>query len=149
MMKSGTLKRALGLFIALGFAAFVVGCGGSTPEATPMGDIEIIEPAFGSQLERGQALYAANCAGCHGANGEGLGPFPALNGSQHAYKHPDWEFVQLIKEGRNSMPAFGSKLSDAEIVDLIARLKAWWGPGQLSEQRDLCLLLPPPTPIPD
>ncbi|MEM8490076.1 MAG: DUF1592 domain-containing protein [Pseudomonadota bacterium] len=33
----------------------------------------------GNQLVRGQALFADQCAGCHGASGEGTADFPPLN----------------------------------------------------------------------
>jgi mono/diheme cytochrome c family protein len=131
-------------------ASILVACGEavqSPQTGTPDESIAVIEPAFGSQLERGTALYDANCAGCHGKNGEGLGPFPPLNSTQHAYKHPDWELIALIRDGQNSMPKFRDKLTEEEMIDIIARVKAWWGPGELSEQRQLCLLVPEPTPM--
>ncbi len=134
---------ALALLIPL-----VVACGEAvSPTPTPL--IAVIEPAFGAQLASGQALFGQYCAGCHGQSGEGLGPFPALNSGLHAYKHPDWELIELIKGGRNGMPAFGTQLSDDEIITIIARIKAWWGPGELSAQREICLLSPGPTPTPE
>jgi mono/diheme cytochrome c family protein len=126
----------------------VVACGeASSPTATPEPEIAVIEPAFGTQLARGQQLYGTYCASCHGQSGEGLGPFPALNGGQHAFSHADWEIIAQIKNGKNAMPAFAAQLSDQDIVDIIARVKAWWGPGQLSEQRQICLINPPPTAV--
>jgi len=126
----------------------VVACGeAASPTATPA--IVVIEPAFGSQLARGQELYGTYCASCHGQSGEGLGPFPALNGGQHAFSHADWELIEQIEKGKNAMPAFDAQLSDQDVVDIIARVKAWWGPGQLSEQRQICFIKLPPTPVPD
>ena len=137
--------RGFVLLLALLVPA-IVACGQAiSPTTTP--EIAIIEPAFGSQLARGQELYAANCASCHGQNGEGLGPFPALNSGQHAYSHPDWEYFVLIENGKNAMPGFKGRLNNEQMTDIIARMKAWWGPGQLSEQRQLCLLVPPPTVV--
>jgi len=60
----------------------VAACGGSTPppagpegESTPApaaGAAEAAPPAtFAEQVARGQELYGAKCAGCHGAAGEG------------------------------------------------------------------------------
>jgi cytochrome c6 len=138
--------RAIVWTLALLLPALVA-CGQAitTPPAV---NVAVIEPAFGSQLASGQELFGTYCAGCHGQSGEGLGPFPALNNGLHAYKHPDWELIALIKDGKNAMPGFNGKLSDEQIIDIIARVKAWWGPGQLSEQRELCVLSPGPTPTP-
>ena len=141
-------KRLIVIVIVVLIPALIA-CGDAinpTPAATA---VPYIEPAFGSQLADGQALFGQYCAGCHGQNGEGLGPFPALNSAQHAYAHPDWEFIALIKQGRNGMPPFADKLSDEQITLIISRIKAWWDPGKQSEQRELCLLYPAPTPTPD
>ena len=138
------MKRWLWGIIAAGTLA---ACG-NPDQPIPETTVSVIEPAFGSQLERGSALYDTNCAGCHGQNGEGVGPFPPLNSTQHAFKHPDWELIALIRDGKNAMPSFHGKLTEAEMIDIIARVKAWWGPGELSEQRQLCILSPAPTPAP-
>lgn len=47
----------------------------------------------GGQLDRGSQLYAADCATCHGANGEGQADryFPRLAGQHYRY---------LLREGR-------------------------------------------------
>ncbi len=37
-------------------------------------------PAGSGTPEQGAAIYAANCAACHGANGEGKPPYPQLLG---------------------------------------------------------------------
>jgi mono/diheme cytochrome c family protein len=74
----------------------------------------------------GIALYARNCAGCHGENGEGkLGPALANSGFQRAATD---EFVAAtIVRGRagTPMPAFGRdsvnylKLTADEVLDLV------------------------------
>jgi mono/diheme cytochrome c family protein len=144
VIKRNNWRWIVGLLVLL--LPVMVACSeASSPTATP--EIAVIEPAFGTQLARGQQLYGTYCASCHGQSGEGMGPFPALNSGQHAYSHADWEIIAQIKNGKNAMPAFATQLSDQDIVDIIARVKAWWGPGQLSEQRQVCLLKPPPTPV--
>jgi len=58
-----------------------------------------------------KALYATNCAVCHGANKQGGGNFPSLVGINKKYSTE--QFVTLIAGGRRMMPAF-RQLSDAE-----------------------------------
>jgi cytochrome c553 len=63
---------------------------------------------------------AASCAGCHGANGEGKNPFPALAGK------PESEFVQAMqdyKSGKRSNPvmkSIASGLADQDVANLAA-----------------------------
>jgi mono/diheme cytochrome c family protein len=60
----------------------------------------------------GQLLYTANCALCHGANGEG-GSGPALVGNARA---ADVANVQnIITYGRGLMPGFSATLSPEQI----------------------------------
>lgn len=95
-----------------------------------------------SQLELGKKVFAANCAACHGAEGQGLAedwrkpgadgayPPPPLNGTAHAWHHPVSTLIRTINEGGiplgGKMPAFGDQLSDAEKTALIARINDWW-----------------------
>ena len=64
----------------------------------------------------GDALYAQNCAVCHGASGGG-GSGPNLTGESL-----DGEVVQVILSGEDEMQAFGDVLSDQEIADILAWL---------------------------
>ena len=70
--------------------------------------------------ERGEAIYARDCAGCHGANGEGAAG-PAL--AEHLEQHTEEAIVERILEGARGMPAFG-ELADADIADLLGFLYA-------------------------
>jgi len=58
----------------------------------------------------GQALFAQNCAVCHGANGEKIAGW---KGKVKKLTHAQIE--QIIRNGRAGMPAFGAKLTDAQI----------------------------------
>jgi len=62
----------------------------------------------------GQAIYEANCARCHGPDGEG-GQGPALgNGEVEGHLSLD-EQIDVITNGRNAMPAWEDSLSEEEI----------------------------------
>jgi cytochrome c553 len=70
-------------------------------------------------VEAGKAKAAA-CVGCHGANGQGVPPNPALKG-----KTED-EFVEAMKDYKSGkrnnavMKAFAAPLNDQDIANLAA-----------------------------
>ena len=101
-------------------------------------------------VSRGQELFAANCATCHGAGGEGQSdwhitkadgtlPAPPLNGDGHTWHHGDGLLYRIVSEGgqtlegsaytsfKSAMPAFGERLSHEEIVAVLTYLKSLWG----------------------
>jgi mono/diheme cytochrome c family protein len=86
----------------------------------------IFSPAF-SQTP-GADTYKQSCATCHGADGQSKTPvgqaMKAANLKDPAIAHlSDEELLAIIKNGKNSMPAFGSRLSDAQINAVIAHLR--------------------------
>ena len=64
-----------------------------------------------------KALYATNCAVCHGPNRQGGGNFPTLIGVNKKYTTES--FLALIAGGRRMMPAF-KQLSEGERKALAA-----------------------------
>lgn len=77
----------------------------------------------------GEKVYAANCAGCHQAKGEGMPPvFPALDGSKivNGSKEAAINIVMNGKEG-TAMPAFGKQMSDTDIAAVITYTRNAWG----------------------
>ncbi|WP_051363393.1 c-type cytochrome [Deinococcus murrayi] len=81
--------------------------------------------------QAGQTVFASNCAGCHGANGQGaFGPsLVAADGPK------SWtlaQFTTTLREGRTperelapTMPRYSeAQLSDAQILDLHAYIKS-------------------------
>ena len=97
---------------------------------------------YGSdQLDKGGQLFQQLCASCHGANAEltidwkktdsnGKYPPPPLNGTAHAWHHSLQQLKQTIKSGGvplgGVMPAFESKLSDADIDAVISYFQSKW-----------------------
>lgn len=108
-------------------------------------------------INKGQEIYLANCAACHGANGEGQNPqaplqrdetgrFPAPphNENGHTWHHDDDLLIQIIKEGGmgdeknfHEMPAFGDKLNDEDINAVLAFIKTLWSDEQRESQRKI------------
>jgi len=69
---------------------------------------------------QGKALFAANCAACHGATGEG-GIGPDLTDENFEYGHNLDGISTTIRQGRpGGMPAFGNRFSKDEIDSLAA-----------------------------
>lgn len=110
-------------------------------------------------VARGQALYAAHCAGCHGANGEGqhasaegasVPLAPPHDASGHTWQHPDFALIQLTKSGESTlacrsldesgMPRFERALNDRQILDILSYIKSTWPPEIRAEQDKINLL---------
>ena len=142
MKNHGITLRRLALALALLSVSltFVVACNsapamdGSTPTPTPPTGLEI---------------FAATCATCHGADGEGqpdwhirnpdgLLPAPPLNGDGHTWHHADGLLYRIVSQGgqlwedpdlpqfKSGMPAFGAQLTHDEIVAVLEYIKSLW-----------------------
>ena len=75
----------------------------------------------------GATLYKM-CVVCHGANGSGETPAgKSLKArdlrSAAVQKKTDLELTKIIAGGKGSMPAFGKKMSTAEIQAVIAHIR--------------------------
>jgi mono/diheme cytochrome c family protein len=78
-------------------------------------------------LESGRAIYAAQCAFCHRANGVGMPPqTPALAGNRQL--HDTELVVRTIHFGRGAMPAF-PHLSTDDIAAVASYIRSNWGNG--------------------
>ena len=69
-------------------------------------------------MELGENVYAAQCATCHQADGQGLAPaFPALAGSGIA-NGPLSDNIEIVLNGRDgtAMQAWGNMLSESDIA---------------------------------
>lgn len=67
----------------------------------------------------GDEIYRISCAPCHGADLRGRSG-PALGGDDAPSIGLDRSyFVETITKGRGRMPAFGSRLSDAQIERVV------------------------------
>lgn len=71
-------------------------------------------------------VYKSKCAGCHGANGEGKAAMKTKPVKDYA-SLSDTDLTDAItngKKGTPPMPAYKGKLTDAQIKDLVAAIKA-------------------------
>jgi mono/diheme cytochrome c family protein len=98
----------------------------------------IINAAQGTSIQRGQTLFAQNCAPCHGEFGEG-GPNPAnpneiiapIGTAEFLNTRDDSTLFQIISQGQPNlgMSPFGSAnggtLDDDQINAIVAYLRSW------------------------
>lgn len=78
-------------------------------------------------MAEGEKEFVARCAACHQANGQGLPPtFPALAGSAVA-QGPAADHINVVRFGKNVMPAFGKALSPKVIAAIVTYERNAWG----------------------
>lgn len=94
-----------------------------------------------AQVAKGEKLFAANCAVCHGLKAQktinwrqklpnGHYTPPPLNGSAHAWHHTFAQFINQIDNGGvqygGTMPAFKGVFTDEEKKDIISYFQSFW-----------------------
>jgi len=77
----------------------------------------------------GAALYKAKCAACHAADGSGqtpMGKSMKLRDLRSAdvQKQTDRELYDWTADGKGKMPAYKTKLTEADINALVAHMRA-------------------------
>ena len=135
-------------FLLCGVVALLLGCGDSAPFSALSGQPQIdhktglVKRNFDqAQIKRGESVYAANCVGCHGPNGEatpdwrkpspdGKYPPPPLDSTAHAWHHSTEVLKKTILKGTppdiGSMPAWEGKLTEQQVDDVIVWIKSLW-----------------------
>ena len=77
------------------------------------------EPDDSAAATTGKEIFTANCARCHGPDGEG-GVGPRLAGTV-VVEYPDSEDqAAVIRDGRGSMPSFRNRLTPEQISEVVA-----------------------------
>lgn len=115
-------KIVIGLILTLFIVAFIPAYWATEPSRQEAARERFLSEA----IERGSELYATQCAGCHGAGGQG-GVGSALRGTQL----PDDALTKRITRGipGTAMPAFGTEeggpLREHQIADLVTFIKNW------------------------
>ncbi len=139
------VSTGLVLLVAAGIYLNVARAGGADGLQMPS-DVDIAA---------GAALYAENCAACHGANLEGQEdwrspgddgrlPPPPHDETGHTWHHGDQLLFEYTKLGGRAlmaaqglefdsgMPSFGDQLSDQEIWNILGYIKSTW-PERIQE----------------
>ena len=139
-------ERSVRRFLALlaltaGLALSAVGC--SQSESGGASGIS----ASGTTQTSGAQIFAARCAVCHGAQGQGAAnwkirdedgrlPPPPLNGDGHTWHHADGVLYRIVRDGGadfgasggsgSNMPSFGETLGREQIVEVLEYIKTLW-----------------------
>jgi mono/diheme cytochrome c family protein len=140
--------------IMIATVAVLVAAGGAAAWLRLRPGAGLADPNDTAQVAQGRAVYAAQCASCHGADLEGQPdwrvrrpngrlPAPPHDASGHTWHHPDKALFEITRDGiaalapkgyESDMPAFGPKLSDAEIWAVIAYIKSRW-PAEIRKRQ--------------
>lgn len=104
-------------------------------------DTAAAPPTADRPVVSGGAVYQQQCATCHGADGQGLaGSFPPLSRTEWVMGDTD-RLVRILLHGLQGpmevretryngvMPAFGQRLSDAEIAAVLTYVRTSWANG--------------------
>src|SRR5579863_4737734 len=70
------------------------------------------------------ATYKAKCAMCHGPDGKGGKMGTRDFASPEVKAETDAQLTDIITKGKGKMPAYGEKLKDTEIKDLVAHIRS-------------------------
>ena len=139
--------------LALGALAVVV-VAWAPWDAEPTGRADAGDSAL---VARGLAVYAEQCASCHGARLEGQPnwrerkpdgklPAPPHDDSGHSWHHADAQLFAITKFGlepyapkgyRSDMPAYKDVLPDADIWAVLAYIKSRWSAENRARQASI------------
>jgi len=77
----------------------------------------------------GEGVYKAKCAGCHGADGAGTTAAGKATKardfcSDEVKKESDDDWISIIVKGKNKMPSYDKKVTEAEIKDVVAYIRS-------------------------
>ena len=122
--------------------AALVGCGKKSEnttqqtQATPSGQNSSAPAAGGTTPsaagDLGAQVYSQRCALCHGPTGHGDGPAAASlnpkprNHTDGSYMNSrtDDQLLEVIRNGKGAMPAWGKTLSDEEIHAVLKHVRS-------------------------
>ncbi|MEQ8443144.1 MAG: c-type cytochrome [Alphaproteobacteria bacterium] len=116
---------------------------------------QLLFPDDPTMAALGQIIYDAECASCHGANLEGQEdwrtrrpdgrlPAPPHDETGHTWHHSDRHLFEITKFGvqhfagadyPSDMPAYGDRLTDAEIIAVLSYIKSTW-PEDIRRRHD-------------
>jgi mono/diheme cytochrome c family protein len=111
------------------------------PDAPPYRRDNLVSEMLvqGDESKRGAAVYIDNCNACHRSDGLGYDRvFPALAGNTVVQTEDPTSLIHIVLEGGKLpglkrapsaivMPAFGWRLSDQQVADVVSFIRTSWG----------------------
>jgi cytochrome c6 len=92
--------------------------------------LALVMPAFSVAADTGPDLFATKCASCHAKDGTGntaMGKNLKIRdlGSADVQKMSDKDLKDIVSKGKPpKMPAYGTKLNDTQINDLVKFIRS-------------------------
>ena len=123
--------RALVCALSIAFGALLAGCDNMPGKPEPGPEVPV--PSSVVSFDK---LYAQNCSGCHGDNGQ-RGAAIALNDPQYLALVDDAALKDVISHGYKNglMPGFSASVSgmltEQQINALVSGLRTKWGKGNV------------------
>ena len=88
----------------------------------------ILGAGFSQAQSGGPSLFKTKCAACHGADGKGEVPVGKKLGardltSTEVQSQSDTQLTDVVTKGKNKMPAYGGKISQDQMGELVAYIR--------------------------
>jgi mono/diheme cytochrome c family protein len=85
--------------------------------------------ARAQDVASGEKIYKAKCVSCHGPDGKGetaAGKATKARDicSADVKKEADADWTGIISKGKNKMPSYDKKITDAEVKDVVAYMRS-------------------------
>lgn len=127
---------------------------GLTAMAEKVSPVHFADADDDAVTTQGELVYARNCGNCHGRRLQGQALWqlrdqyegrraPPHDATGHTWQHSDEELFTVVKTGKFSttpkdivsyMPAYDKRLSDDDIVAVLAFIKSRWPVGIRASQ---------------
>ena len=89
-------------------------------------------PEEGGVERAATALWNVSCASCHGRDGRGQGPgrppgapMPDFTSAELQKQRTDAQLLQVIRDGRGMMPAFGKQVNEQGLGALVNHIRTF------------------------
>lgn len=101
-------------------------------------------PGLLTDLPLGRHVYLTYCAGCHGFDGQAFFPAAPSFAMGERLLKSDAELMQSIREGRNEMPSWESKLPTDWLENALGYIRYMADSGETNGTPDYYYVFPPP-----
>ena len=83
----------------------------------------VVVQANAVDVDQGREIFLQKCMGCHGEAGDGKLPGPPNFKEGEAFFKSETNIMDIVRDGKGVMPAFGGLLSDEDIRNVAAYVK--------------------------